>query len=113
MKDVVEIKNKFHLLSTEERDHPSAGGKWKQIKDIYCNTSKYTLGYLRSTDKTWLSTDTRRRIEERKTIKSKITNTKSKIIHELLQLEYSIKDAAKCNIMRVSRTGDPKLYNVI
>ena len=45
-----------------------------------------------SEDKTWLSTDTWRRIEERKTIKSKILNTKSKIIQEQLQLEHSIKD---------------------
>ena len=48
---------------------------------------------MRSTDKTWLSTDkTWRRIEERKTIKSKILNTKSKIIQERLQLGYIIKD---------------------
>ena len=62
------------------------------IEDVYCNTANNTLGYLRSTDKTWLSTDTWRKIEERKTIKSKILNTKSKRTQELLQLEYSIKD---------------------
>ena len=69
-------------------------GKWNQIKDIYCNTAKNTLGYLRSTDKTLLSTDTWRRIEERKTIKSKILNTKSKRNQERLQIEYSIKAKA-------------------
>ena len=46
---------------------------------------------MRSTDKTWISTNTWRRIDEWKTIKSKILNTKSKIIQERLQLEYSIK----------------------
>ena len=89
---VVEIKNQFQLLSTEEIDHPQVEGKWKQIKDVYCSTIKNTLGYLRSIDKTWLSNDTWRRIEERKTIKSNILNTKSKRIQERLQLEYSIKD---------------------
>ena len=59
---------------------------------MYTVTLHRTLGYLRGTDKTWLSTDTWRRIEERKSIKSKIINTKSKIIQERLQLEYSIKD---------------------
>ena len=44
------------------------------------------------THKTWLSTDTWKRIEERKTIKSKIINTKSKRIQERLQLEYSNKE---------------------
>ena len=86
------IKNQFQLLSTGEIDHPQVEGKGKQIKDVYCNTAKNTLGYLRSTVKTWLSTDTWRRIEERKPIKSKIINTMSKRIQERLQLEYSIKD---------------------
>ena len=81
---VVEIKNQFQLLSTEEIDHPQVEGKWNQIKGIYCNTVNNTLGYRRSTDKTWLSTDTWRRIEERKAIKSKILNTKSKRIQERL-----------------------------
>ena len=94
---VVEIKNQFQLLGTEETNHPQMEGKWNQIKDVYCNTANNTLGYLRSTDTTWLSTDTwrrmeERRMEERKTIKSKILNIKSKIIQERLQLEYSIND---------------------
>ena len=61
------LKNQFQLLSTEEPDHPQVEGKWNHNKEIY--TAKNTLGYLGSTDKTWLSSDTRRRIEERKTIK--------------------------------------------
>ena len=48
---VVEIKNQFQLLSTEEIDHPQVEGKWNQIKDVYCNTAKNTLGYLRNTDR--------------------------------------------------------------
>ena len=88
----MEIKNQFQLLSTEKTDHLQVERKWNQIKDVYCNTAKNTLGYMKSIDQTWLSTDTWRRIEERKTIKSKILNTKSKIIQERLQLEYSIKD---------------------
>ena len=88
----MKIKNQFQLLSTEEIDHPQMKGKWNQIKDVYCNTAKNTIGYPRSTDKTWLSTDTWRGIKERKNIKSKILNTKSKRIQERLQLEYSIKD---------------------
>ena len=63
---VVEINNIFHLLSIEETDHPQVEGKWNQIKDVYCNTANNFLGYLRSTDMTWLSTNTWRRFEERK-----------------------------------------------
>ena len=87
---VVEKNNQFHLLSTEEITQVE--GKWNPIKEVYCHIAKNTLGYLRSTDKTWLFTDTLKRIEERKTIKSKVINTKSKRIHERLQLEYNIND---------------------
>ena len=40
---VVEIKNEFQLLSTEETDHPQVEGEWNQIKDVYCNTAKTLL----------------------------------------------------------------------
>ena len=89
---VVEIQNPFQLLSTEETDLPQVEGKWNQIKDVYCNTANNTLGYLMSTDMTCISYDTWRRNEERKTMKSKIFNSKSKRIQDRLQLECSIKD---------------------
>ena len=40
---VVEISNKFQLLSTEEADHPQVEEKWNQIKDVYFKTVKNTL----------------------------------------------------------------------
>ena len=49
---VVEISNQFQLLSSEESDHPHVEGKYNQMKDVYYNTAKSTVGYLRSTDKT-------------------------------------------------------------
>ena len=38
---VVEIKNTFQLLSTEEIDHSQVEGKWNQIKDLYCNMEEH------------------------------------------------------------------------
>ena len=69
---------------------PPVEERWNQIKATYCTAAESALGYLKSTDKTWLTRETWRRIEERKTIKSKILNTKS--IQERLQKEYSSKD---------------------
>ena len=43
---VMEIKNQFQLLSTEEIDHPEVEEKWNQIKDVYCNTAKNIWGTL-------------------------------------------------------------------
>ena len=47
---------------------------------------------MKSTDKTWLTRETWWRIEERKTIKLKILNKKSKRIQERLHKVYSSKD---------------------
>ena len=55
------------------------------INATYCTAAENTLGYLKSTDKTWLTRETWKRIEERKTIKSKR-------IQERFQKEYSSKD---------------------
>ena len=81
---VVEVKNKFQLMSTEETDYPHVERKWNQINYVYCNTENNSHGYMRITDKACLSTNTWRRIEERKTIMLKILNTKSKIIQKRL-----------------------------
>ena len=43
---VVEIKNQFQLLSTEETDRPHVEGKWNNIMDVYCNTAKNTLASI-------------------------------------------------------------------
>ena len=89
---VLEVKNKFQKLSTDELDHPPVEERWNQIKATYCTAAESALGYLKSTDKTWITRETWKRIEERKTIKSKILNTKSERIQERLQKEYSSKD---------------------
>ena len=89
---VLEVKNQFQKLSTNELDHPPVEERWNQIKATYRTAAESALGYLKSTDKTWLTRETWKRIEERKTIKSKILNTKSKRIQERLQKEYSSKD---------------------
>ena len=89
---VLEVKNQFQKLSTDELDHPPVEERWNQIKATYCSAAESALGYLKSTDKTWLTRETWKRIEEMKTIKSKILNTKSKRIQECLQKEYSSKD---------------------
>ena len=39
---VMEIKNQFQLLCTEEIDHPQVEGKCNPIKDVCCNTAKNT-----------------------------------------------------------------------
>ena len=68
---VLEVKNQFQNLSTDELDHPPVEERWNQIKATYCTAEESALGYLRSTDKTWLTRETWRGIEARKTIKSK------------------------------------------
>ena len=51
---VLEVKNQFQKLSTDELDHPPVEERWNQIKATYCTAAESALGYLKSTDKTWL-----------------------------------------------------------
>ena len=101
---VLEVQNQFQKLSTNELDHPPVEERWNQIKATYCTVAESAQEYLKSTDKTWLTRETWRRIEERKTIKSKILNTKSKRIQERLQKEYSSKDT------EIKRVLDKRAY---
>ena len=103
---VLEVKIQFQKLSTNELDHPPVEERWNQIKATYCTAAESALRYLKSTDKTWLTRETWKRIEERKTIKSKILNTKSKRIQERLQKEYSSKDKE----MKRSARQDKRAY---
>ena len=47
-------------------DHPPVEERWNQLKATYCTAAESALGYLKSTDKTWLTRETWRRIDERK-----------------------------------------------
>ena len=77
-----------------------------KLRQLTVLQQKGALGYLKSTDKTWLTRETWRRIEDRKTIKSKFLNTKSKRIQVRLQKEYSSKD----NEIKRSARQDKRAY---
>ena len=43
---VLEVKNQFQKLSTDELDHPPIEERWNQIKATYCTAAESALGYL-------------------------------------------------------------------
>ena len=40
---VLEVKNQFQKLSTDELDHPPVEERWKQIKATYCTAAESAL----------------------------------------------------------------------
>ena len=51
--------------------------KWKKIKDTYCETAKEVLGYRTRKNKSWISPESWKGIEERKQSKQKSAGTRS------------------------------------
>ena len=70
---VLELRNHFSVLSatTEEEDH-DLDSKWSAIKNVYCETAKYAVGYRQKRNKEWLTPGTWQGIDERKQLKNKL-----------------------------------------
>ena len=62
--------------------------KWKEIKDTYCKTAKDVLGYRTRKNKSWISPESWKGIEERKQLKQKSAGTRSERLKAKLQQEY-------------------------
>ena len=66
--------------------------KWKKIKDTYCETAKDVLGYRTRKNKSWISPESWKGVEERKQLKQKLVGTRSERLKARLQQEYRKKD---------------------
>ena len=76
---VLEVKNRFRVLANPTEDEtPTTNTKWNVIKETYVGAGTSILGYKKKNSKKWLTPGTWQRIEERKHLKAKMLNTKSK-----------------------------------
>ena len=66
--------------------------KWKKIKATYCETAKDVLGYRTRKNKSWISPESWKGVEERKQLKKKLAGTRSERRKARLQQEYRKKD---------------------
>lgn len=75
----IELKNRFSALQNLDTDIQQ---EWDNFKNVVSETSEKTLGHVKRRNKEWLSAGTWKHIEERKKIKLKLNNTKSKRIQD-------------------------------
>ena len=86
----LELKNRFSCLviedDSDENRQEDEGKiacdnevekKWKKIKDTYCETAKDVLGYGTRKNKSWISPESWKGVEERKQLKQKLAGTRS------------------------------------
>ena len=81
----IELKNRFQALQSTDEETDTIQEKWNNIKSIFTETAEKTVGFVKSKNKEWISTDTLQKIQERKQIKQKINSTKSKRQQDQLQ----------------------------
>jgi hypothetical protein len=72
----LELKNRFSALdNTDTEDNVQE--KWNTIKKTYVEAAVNTIGYIIKKNKEWLTSETWKKIEEKKNIKLRMINTKS------------------------------------
>jgi hypothetical protein len=68
------LKNRFKIL--QESSHPDTEidieRKWREIKDIFLETSEKTIGFKNKLKKDWIQKETWEAIEKRRNLKDKL-----------------------------------------
>ena len=104
---VLELRNRFNILNDlDEEDEPSVQKQWDTIKETYVEATKKVVGYRKKNNKVWISPGTWKKIEERRKLKERSLNTKSKRIQEQVEAEYKIKDKE----VKKSARADKRTY---
>ena len=90
---VLELKNRFSALADEGSfELNDVNQKWDTIKSTYCATAEAVLGFKKRKNKEWLTPGTWNLIDERRSLKEKLLNTKSPRLQERAKEAYKRKD---------------------
>ena len=83
----IELRNRFAALEGMEEDE-GVNAIWDGFKSVFNETAEATIGKRKKEVKEWMTDDTWRTIEERKTVKIKMTSSKSTRIAGRFREEY-------------------------
>ena len=104
---ILKLKNKFQALADAENytQTESAGidTAWKQVRSAYTQTSEPCLGRGRKRRKEWITTDTWKAIENRRTLKKKVLETKSERLEERCKQQYREADQTMKRMARANK----------
>ena len=74
----IELSNKFQALANLDEEDAAVEPAWERIKNAFTGTCKEILGKRKRKQKPWISQATIRRIEERKKMKAKVNESKTR-----------------------------------
>ena len=123
----ITLSNKFQALTDHEDS--SLETKWEHVKSVFNETSREVLGHREQKHKPWISDDTITKIEERRKIKQRGIQAKTRLQKQHVQEEYNkcdqeVKKSAKkdkqeyveqlaCQAQEAAETNNLKtLYNI-
>ncbi|XP_018022732.1 craniofacial development protein 2-like [Hyalella azteca] len=92
-----EMKKKYCMavinkLDTTRNESDNIEEIWEQQKNAYTKAAEEVLGYKKRVNKPWISNDTWRLIDERRTAKIRVESTRSERIKNRMREEYREKD---------------------
>ena len=89
---VLTLRNRFSCLQDEEPTTGVIEKQWTCVKEAYNKAAESVLGQRREKSKPWISEDSWGKIDQRKSIKRKIENTRSERVKEQKREEYRQQD---------------------
>jgi len=93
----IELRNRFSCLADDEAndrdDHAQdVENNWKKTKQTYQKTAEKVLGFQSRSNKSWISAESWKKIDDRRELKRKMDSTRSERIREQLRNAYSTKN---------------------
>ena len=89
----IKVRNRFQILEVQQTSdidaEMSVKVKWSHVKEAYHSTSNNVLGIKKRQHKEWISLETLDCIKRRRTLKNKISQTKSERQRDRLRIEYA------------------------
>ena len=101
----ISIQNKYEALGLIE-ETTTIDEHWNALKDVWNDTCKETLGKKQRDNKEWLSRETWRLVEERKSLKQELNQCHDMKEKEDLKNEYKITN----NLVKKSARKDKRTY---
>lgn len=86
----ITLKNRFQAL--QGLDDETVEGKWKRVKEAYTETCDKVLGTRRNKQKAWITEDTWNLIEERKILKQRTDQARTRAQTQAAKERYSQKN---------------------
>ena len=84
----IALNNRYQVLADDE-EQQSIAGVWNDRKQAWTDTSNEILGLRRNQHKEWITTETLSKIESRRKLKDKISNSRTRAARREAQKQYN------------------------